>query len=151
MIKLSRKIKPRQTKSPADKKTSPVNEQSNLDSKSPQSDITAPGDVVVPFDKINELAEKRKAAGQEAAQPDIRAAEQQPPEAPKRRGRPPNPDKAAQTDKPKAAPKATKEKSGTGGSKKTTGEDKPKPTTLLNWWNATPILQNSHKPCYTNL
>ena len=73
-------------------------------------DIPAPGDVVVSFDKINEIISEKKAAkAQEAEQPapEPPAPEEKAPEPAKqaRRGRPPKADKA---DKPDKAPKPEK-------------------------------------------
>ena len=73
-------------------------------------DIPAPGDVVVPFDKINEIISEKKAAkAQEVEQPapETPAPEEKAPEPAKqaRRGRPPKADKA---DKPDKAPKPEK-------------------------------------------
>ena len=72
-------------------------------------DIPAPGDVVVPFDKINEIISEKKAAKvQEAEQPapETPAPEEKAPEPAKqaRRGRPPKADKEP---KPEKMPKVT--------------------------------------------
>ena len=105
------------------------------DVKKPGDDKTAPGDVVVPFEKINEISNERKAAGQEVAQSDNKSPvekpkEKQPPEAPKRRGRPLAPDKDSKTDPKSKPPKSTKEKSGAsaggGRTSKTAGEENSK-------------------------
>jgi len=81
--------------------------------------IPDPGDVVVSFDKINELAEERKAAGRKAveetkaqevpAEKDAPAPEDKAPEKKVGRGgRPPKADKADKEPKPEKAPKAEK-------------------------------------------
>jgi len=111
-------------------------------------DIPAPGDVVVSFDKINELANERKAAGLEAA-PETKTqeapAEKEAPapedKAPEkkaaRKGRPtadkpdkePKPEKAPIAEKSAKAPKAAKTKQaagigGAGGSVSTKATEK---------------------------
>jgi len=80
---------------------------------------TAPGDVVVSFDKINELANERKAAGREAARetkeqeapaqkeapiPEVKAPEKKA----VRKGRPPKAEKADKEPKLEKAPKEEK-------------------------------------------
>lgn len=86
----------------------------------PQSfDIPTPGgDVVVPFDKINEIISEKKAAKQQEAEqpnPEVKAPEKQA----ARKGRPPKTDKEP---KPEKAPKAEKAVK----TPKTTGKQAPK-------------------------
>ena len=100
------------TKTPAEEKAAPTVEPL-------EAGGTAPGDVVVSFDKINELANERKAAGLEAA-PETKTqeapAEKEAPapedKAPEkkaaRKGRLPKADKPDKGTKPEKAPKAEK-------------------------------------------
>ena len=109
---------------PEDVKTGPVNETPTEEKATPtveplEAGGKAPGDVVVSFDKINELANDRKAAGREAAQetktqeapaqkeaaaPEVKAPEKKA----ARKGRPPKADKPDKGTKPEKAPKAEK-------------------------------------------
>ncbi len=90
---------------PEDVKTEPAKEQAApLDIGGAQP--PAPGEVVVPFDKINEIVSEKKAAAREAEQT---TPDKQEPEAPaKKRGRPPKADKPDKEPTPEKAPKAEK-------------------------------------------
>jgi len=100
------------TKTPTEEKATPTVEPL-------EAGGTAPGDVVVSFDKINELANDRKAAGREAAQetktqeapaekeataPEVKAPEKKA----ARKGRSPKAEKADKGPKPEKAPKEEK-------------------------------------------
>ena len=106
--------------------TAPVSEPLAADKQTEAPEMTAekaatfpaPGDVVVSFDKINELAAEKKAAAQaqEAEKPEQDKKEQEAPatedKAPEKKtgrsGRPPKADKADKEPKPEKAPKAEK-------------------------------------------
>ena len=97
--------------------TTPVSEPLAVDKQAEAADkaATRPGpgdDVVVSFDKINEIISEKKAAkAQEAEQPAPDKKEQEAPVKQARRGRPPKADKADKPDKepkPEKAPKAEK-------------------------------------------
>ena len=108
---------------PDDVKTVPATEQAAPPDTGDKRTPT-PGEVVVPFDKINEIVSEKKAAAQEAEQP---APDKQEPEAPApakkgRGGRPPKADKAAQEPKPEKAPKAEKAAKGPKAAKKAPAE-----------------------------
>lgn len=115
---------------PEDAKTGSVNETPTKEKAAPskplEADIKAPGDVVVSFDKINELANERKAAGHEAAQtagqetkiqeaPAEKAAPASESKSPEKtaahKGQPPKTEKTGKPDKepkPEKAPKSEK-------------------------------------------
>ena len=92
----------------------------------PLFDMPAPGDVVVSFDKINEIVSEKQAAAQKQ-EPEVPAPDKKEPKAPpaeKKNGRDSRPPKADKADKPKTdkelkadKPKADKEPK----------PDKPKP------------------------
>ena len=101
--------------------TAPVSEPLAADKQAEAPEVAAdkaatrpgPGDdVVVSFDKINEIISEKKAAkAQEAEQPAPDKKEQEAPVKQARRGRPPKADKADKPDKepkPEKAPKAEK-------------------------------------------
>ena len=101
--------------------TAPVSEPLAADKQAEAPEVatdkaaTRPGpgdDVVVSFDKINEIISEKKAAkAQEAEQPAPDKKEQEAPVKQARRGRPPKADKADKPDKepkPEKAPKAEK-------------------------------------------
>ena len=101
--------------------TAPVSEPLAADKQAEAPEVatdkaaTRPGpgdDVVVSFDKINEIISEKKAAkAQEAEQPAPDKKEQEAPVKQARRGRPPKADKADKLDKepkPEKAPKAEK-------------------------------------------
>lgn len=135
---------------PDDNKTMPATETPTDEKKQPGQPLEAggentppaqaaeksaipPGEVVVPFDKINEIVSGKKAAqAQEAEQPAPDKREQEAPAPAKpapRRGRPPKTDKAAQEAK-KAPPaeKAAKAPKGKTAAKKSPAkEEAPAP------------------------
>ena len=98
--------------------TAPVSEPLAADKQAEAPEVAAdkaatlpgPGDdVVVSFDKINEIISEKKAAkAQEAEQPAPDKKEQEAPAKQARRGRPPKTDKADKEPKPEKVPKAEK-------------------------------------------